>query len=113
MSFAYQVEWAVKARDRARRCYLIAYVCKSVLWHSRGLLFAFFPTETRGLPPRTRGTLIAVSLFVNAVADVAIGRGMRLAMRTPDIVLRRQGAAAGPAGPVFLLFCATPFLPAL
>ncbi|NIJ31576.1 hypothetical protein FHT00_003556 [Sphingomonas insulae] len=101
-----------KALERTRRRYLFAHFCKSLLWHASGLLFAFFLTETCGLPPRTMGALIALSLFVNAIADVGVGRSIAPAMRRPTLVLRRQGAAAGPAGLFFLLFCATPFLPA-
>lgn len=104
--------YGVRALDRTCRRYLIAHFSKSLLWHASGLLFAFFLTETCGLPPRTMGALIAVSLFVNAAFDLAIGRSIRHAMRMPFIMLRRQGAAAGPASLFFLLFCATPFLPA-
>ncbi|MGR6331032.1 MFS transporter [Sphingomonas sp. XXL09] len=93
------------------RSYLVAHFCKSVLWHASGLLFAFFLTETCALPPRSMGTVIAGSLFVNAASDVTIGWRIGAHMQTPAIVMRRQGAAAGPVGLFFLLFCATPFLP--
>lgn len=98
-------------RDGPWKRYLVAHVCKSLVWHASGLLFAFFLTETCGLSPRAMGAVIAVSLFVNAAADVAIGHRMRSAMRAPASVLRRQDEAAGPTGLFFRLFCATPFLP--
>lgn len=93
------------------RRYLLAHAGKSLLWHSSGLLFAFFLTETCGLTPRSMGLVLALSLFVNAAADLMIGADLHRHPPTWNALVRGQSIAAGIAALFFVLFCSTPCLP--
>lgn len=93
------------------RRYLLAHAGKSLLWHSSGLLFAFFLTETCGLTPRSMGLVLALSLFVNAAADLMIGADLHKHPPTWNALVREQSIAARVAALFFVLFCSTPCLP--
>ena len=101
----------ISPRWRRWAPYICAYSCKSLLGHSSGLLFAFFLTETCDLPGVTMGAVIAVSLFANALADVAIGHVLSRPGRTGPDNGRLQAVGGGLAGLFFVSFCVTPFLP--
>lgn len=92
--------------------YLIAHSAKSLLWHSSGLLFAFFLTETCGFLPRAMGAIIAASLLVNAAADAGLGATWQRCDRMPGKLARSQAIGAALAALFFVGFCALPFVAA-
>lgn len=85
--------------------YGLAHFGKSLFWHSGDFLLAFFLTEVAGLPPIAMGGVLAVSLLVGAVLDVAIGGlcAHRLSNARSAAGLQLEGAILG-AGAALALF---------
>jgi Na+/melibiose symporter-like transporter len=76
--------------------YSAAHFAKSLLWYGSEILFTFTLTEIFGLSPLAAGTTMALGLFLNAGADLAVGR--ILSRRIFDIkaagCIQLAGAAA-------------------
>ncbi len=102
---------ATRSLQRCYAGYLVAHSAKSLVWHSSGLLFAFFLTETCGLSPGAMGAVIALSLMVNALADVAFGTLWHRCQRMPFGLGRAQAVGGVLAAVSFVTFCALPFAP--
>ncbi|PTT45225.1 hypothetical protein DBR33_09280, partial [Stenotrophomonas sp. HMWF022] len=91
--------------------YLCAHFAKSQLWHTSGLLFAFFLTETCGLTPRAMGWVLGLTLFLNGLADLALGAKLDGRIADAAAAARLQARAAPAVAACFLLFAITPLMP--
>ncbi len=58
------------------RAYGAAHFSKSLLWYASELLFTFVLTEIYGLSPLVAGGVLAISLLMNAAADLVAGAWM-------------------------------------
>lgn len=80
---------------------------KSLLWLSSVLIFAFYLTEVAGFAPETMGSVLALSMVVNAMCDWLIGRGLGRHVTTIKAATRLQLAGSVIAGTCFVLFAQT------
>lgn len=97
-------------RYRSWGAYLVAHSAKSLVWHSSGLLFAFFLTETCRLPAREMGGVIALSLLVSAATDATLGASWQKHNRSPRELGALQAIGAAFAALFFVAFCSLPFV---
>ncbi len=90
--------------------YCGAHFGKSLLWHCSEIYFAFYLTDICGLSPMTMGGIIALTLLLNAAAD--LGVGLILSRTDPGVVrigdLQWLGATV--AVGFFVAFSAVSFL---
>jgi GPH family glycoside/pentoside/hexuronide:cation symporter len=91
--------------------YGLAHAAKSLVWQVSETLFAFFLTEAVGLPPATMGWILAASLAVNAVGDLAVGGYLARRVRSVADAGRAQKAGALAAGAAFALFSLAALMP--
>ncbi|MDB5704699.1 MAG: hypothetical protein JWN66_1815 [Sphingomonas bacterium] len=91
--------------------YGLAHAAKSLVWQVSETLFAFFLTEAVGLPPATMGWILAASLAVNAVGDLAVGGYLARRVRTVADAGRAQRVGALAAGAAFALFSLSALMP--
>lgn len=92
--------------------YLCAHFSKSQLWHTSGLLFAFFLTEACGLTPQAMGWVLGLTLFLNGLADLALGTKLDGRIADAATAATLQARAAPAVAACFLLFAITPLIPA-
>ncbi|WP_294269426.1 MFS transporter [uncultured Sphingomonas sp.] len=92
--------------------YLCAHFAKSQLWHTSGLLFAFFLTEACGLTPQAMGWVLGLTLFLNGLADLALGTKLDGRIADAATAATLQARAAPAVAACFLLFAITPLIPA-
>ncbi|MDP9013668.1 MAG: MFS transporter [Pseudomonadota bacterium] len=90
--------------------YGLAHYGKSLIWYSSELLFAFFLTETCGLPSRLMGHALALSLVVSGLADLLVGRVLGPRVRSVTTAASFQLAGAVATGATLLLFSVTGFM---
>lgn len=91
--------------------YGLAHFGKSLFWHSSNLVFAFFLTELVGLSPAPMGLLLALSLILNAFADLGLGWGLRHRVRCLASATRLQLLGSLVCGIVLPVFALSPSLP--
>lgn len=91
--------------------YLCAHFGKSQLWHTSGLLFAFFLTQACGLTPRVTGWVLSSTLIFNGLVDLFVGRWTNGRICDATAAVRMQARAALAVAACFVLFAATPLVP--
>lgn len=91
--------------------YGFAHFGKSLFWHSSNLVFAFFLTELVGLSAAAMGLLLALSLILNAVADLGLGWGLRHRVQTLASATRLQLLGSLVCGMTLPIFALSPSLP--
>jgi GPH family glycoside/pentoside/hexuronide:cation symporter len=92
--------------------YGTAHFGKSLIWHSSGVLFAFFLTEICAIPPNWMGWILACDMVFSAAADAGFGRILRCRVGSLAIAGRLQLSGAAVSGLLLLAFAATPFVSA-
>jgi glycoside/pentoside/hexuronide:cation symporter, GPH family len=75
------------------------------------MLFAFFLTEICGLEPQQMGMVLALSLVVNAFADIVVGRRLIRVVTDAKSAARIQFSGALASGAALTLFTLTAVVP--
>jgi glycoside/pentoside/hexuronide:cation symporter, GPH family len=102
---------APSSNRRFTAVYGIAHGGKSLFWHAGELLFAYYLTEACGLSPRRMGQLLGWSLVLSAVADLAVGVGLRWRTRSLGDAARIQLLGATSSAAAFCAFGLSSFVP--
>lgn len=91
--------------------YGAAHFGKSLIWHTSGMLFAFFLTEICAIPPTSMGWILACDMLFSAAADAGFGRLLRGHVGSLAKAGRLQLPGVVVSGVLLLAFTATPLLP--
>jgi glycoside/pentoside/hexuronide:cation symporter, GPH family len=91
--------------------YGLAHGGKTLYWAMSAMLFAFFLTEICELEPKQMGSVLAVSLVINACADIIVGRRLITVVIDAKSAARVQFGGALCSGAALLLFTLTPTVP--
>jgi Na+/melibiose symporter-like transporter len=92
--------------------YGTAHFGKSLIWHTSGMLFAFFLTEICAIPPASMGWILACDMIFSAIADAGFGRVLRRHVGSLATAGRLQLPGVAVCAAMLLAFAATPFVPA-
>ncbi|MBB6250987.1 MFS transporter [Nitrospirillum iridis] len=103
--------WVAVLRVPLWRAYALGHYCKSLIWYSSELLFAYFLTEACGLAPRAMGGVLAFSLVVNGATDLVIGHALRIRAATVPAAASLHFRGSVLAGAALLLFLSTGLIP--
>jgi glycoside/pentoside/hexuronide:cation symporter, GPH family len=91
--------------------YGVAHGGKTFFWAMSAMLFAFFLTEICGLEPQQMGMVLALSLVVNAFADIVVGRRLIRVVTDAKSAARVQFSGALASGAALTLFTLTAVVP--
>jgi Na+/melibiose symporter-like transporter len=91
--------------------YGIAHLGKSLIWHTSGLLFAYFLTEVCAVPPKAMGYILACDMLFSSGADAGFGRLLRHRVATLAAAGRLQLPGVVISSLMLMGFVATPFIP--
>lgn len=84
---------------------------KSLIWYASELLFAFFLTESCGLPPIAMTTILSLGLCACGLADLIVGHRLGAKVRSLPAAARVQSLGAILTGVFFVLFLCSGILP--
>jgi Na+/melibiose symporter-like transporter len=90
--------------------YGLAHFGKSLIWHSSGLLFAFFLTEICAVPPTAMGWILACDMLFSGAADAGFGRLLRQRVATVALAGRLQWLGVVASALLLLAFAVTPYI---
>ena len=91
--------------------YGVAHLGKSLIWHSSGLLFAYFLTEICAVPPKAMGYILACDMLFSGGADAGFGRLLRRRVASLAAAGRLQLPGVAISCLMLMGFAATPFVP--